>query len=156
MMRRFTHCRQRRVTLGFIASGLLVPAVCALAAAPEVQPLFPPSAAPELAVVTPPPPLALPSQDLAEIHHGWDVREGVLDAEVFDDVGKPIGLIDAVFVVPRTGNAYAVLDAGDYVGSGDHVVVVALARLTRTADGYQLLGATKEAVKALPAFSYPR
>lgn len=138
---------RRRQTLAALAVMLLP------GAASAASPALP--APPGLSATAAPPALQLSPADLAEIARGWDVRETVLDVEVKDDRDELIGLVDAVFFVPRTGASYAVIDVSDYVGREGHIIAFPLGRLSRAGDVFRLHGVTRDLVKSLPPFVYP-
>jgi hypothetical protein len=88
---------------------------------------------------------------------GWSAKRQVLGRSVFDDNGERIGAVDDIVFAPDMERSYAIIGVGGFLGVGKRDVVIRLSQLIRQADGnFVLAGATKDALKALPAFEYAR
>ncbi|HWZ72108.1 MAG TPA: PRC-barrel domain-containing protein [Casimicrobiaceae bacterium] len=88
---------------------------------------------------------------------GWSAKRQVLGQHVFNDKSERIGTVDDIVIAPDMARSYAVIGVGGYLGVGKRDVVVRLSQLVRQADGsLVLVGASKDALKALPAFEYAR
>jgi hypothetical protein len=103
-------------------------------------------------------PLGVTALELREVATlGWSAKRQVLGQHVFNDKSERIGTVDDIVIAPDMARSYAVIGVGGYLGVGKRDVVVRLSQLVRQADGsLVLVGATKDALKALPAFEYAR
>jgi hypothetical protein len=88
---------------------------------------------------------------------GWSAKRQVLGRSVFNDNGERIGAVDDIVFAPDMERSYAIIGVGGFLGVGKRDVVIRLSQLIRQADGnFVLTGATKDALRALPAFEYAR
>ena len=88
---------------------------------------------------------------------GWSAKRQVLGVPVFNDKSERIGTVDDVVFAPDMSKSYAIIGVGGFLGVGKRDAVIRLTRLTRQVDGsFILVGATKDALKALPPFEYAR
>ena len=84
---------------------------------------------------------------------GWSAKRQVLAVSVFNDHRDRIGVVDDIVILPDMARSYAVIGVGGFLGIGKRDVVIRLNQLTRQVDGtFVLVGATKEALQALPSF----
>jgi hypothetical protein len=78
----------------------------------------------------------------------------VVGSAVYNEANEKVGTIDDLIVTPGDHVPFAVLSVGGFLGVGTKYVVVPSSAL-EVADKKMLLrGATKETLKALPAFTY--
>ena len=88
---------------------------------------------------------------------GWSAKRQGLGRSVFNDNGERIGAVDDIVFAPDMERSYAIIGVGGFLGVGKRDVVIRLSQLIGQADGnFVLAGATKDALKALPAFEYAR
>ena len=88
---------------------------------------------------------------------GWSAKRQVLGRPVFNDKSDRIGAVDDIVFAPDMARSYAIIGVGGFLGIGKRDVVIRLSQLIRQVDGqFVLAGATKDALKALPAFEYAR
>lgn len=78
----------------------------------------------------------------------------IVGSAVYNDAGDSIGRVDDLIVTPSDRVLYAVISVGGFLGVGDHLVVVPYSALSVTPKRIVAPGATKEALRALPAFKY--
>jgi sporulation protein YlmC with PRC-barrel domain len=93
--------------------------------------------------------------DVKKVATGYRVSELTGD-DVVNDKKETIGDIDD-FVVARDKQAvFAVIEVGDFLELGRHLVAVPFEslKMDSTADEIVLPGATREALKILPMFEY--
>jgi hypothetical protein len=84
---------------------------------------------------------------------GWSAKRQVLAVSVFNDHRDRIGVVDDIVILPDMARSYAVIGVGGFLGIGKRDVVIRLNQLTRQVDGtFVLVGATKDALKALPSY----
>jgi PRC-barrel domain len=88
---------------------------------------------------------------------GWSAKRQVLGQPVFNDKNERIGSVDDIVIAPDMARSYAIIGVGGFLGVSKRDVVIRLSQLVRQADGsLVLVGATKDALKALPSFEYAR
>jgi hypothetical protein len=88
---------------------------------------------------------------------GWSAKRQVLGEPVFNDKNERIGTVDDIVIAPDMARSYAIIGVGDFLGVGKRDVVIRLSQLKRQVDGsFVLVGATKDALMALPPFFYTR
>ena len=98
---------------------------------------------------------ALELRELATL--GWSAKRQVLGQPVFNEKSERIGTVDDIVIAPDMARSYAIIGVGGFLGVGKRDVVIRLRQLIRQADGsFVLVGATKDALKALPSFEYAR
>lgn len=81
-------------------------------------------------------------------------RKGLLGKDVVNERNEKVGKIDDLIVSPDQAISYAIVGTGGFVGMGRHDVAIPLGQLQSRGENYLLPGASKEALKALPAFEY--
>lgn len=88
---------------------------------------------------------------------GWSAKRQVLGEPVYNEKSERIGTVDDVVIAADMARSYAIIGVGPYLGTGKRDIVVRLSQLIRQVDGsFVLVGATKDALKALPPFEYAR
>ena len=94
--------------------------------------------------------------ELRSIATGWSVKRQVIGRTVYNDKGEAVGIVDDVIVAPDKSLSYAIIGAGGYLGIGKHDVAVPVSQFKRNTGKLVLAGATKDALKTMPAFDYAR
>jgi len=94
--------------------------------------------------------------ELRSIATGWSVKRQVIGRTVYNDKGEAVGIVDDVIVAPDKSLSYAIIGAGGYLGVGKHDVAVPVSQFKRNTGKLVLAGATKDALKTMPAFDYAR
>jgi hypothetical protein len=86
---------------------------------------------------------------------GWRVSR-LLNTDVRNDHGDKIGKIDDMIVTADGTLSVAVLEVGGFLGMGAHRVAIPVRQLvlSSTDPKVTLPGATKDALKGLPQFTY--
>lgn len=87
---------------------------------------------------------------------GWSAKKAILGKNVYNDQNQKVGKIDDIVVAPDNSISVAVVGAGGFLGMGKHDVAIPMSQLQSQNDRFVLPGATKDALKALPAFEYAR
>ena len=101
--------------------------------------------------------LGVEATALTEVALGWSAKKQVLGKKVFNDDNKAIGTIDDVVIAPDKSVSYAIIRAGGFLGLAKHDVAIPVSQIVLSYDGkFVIQGATKEALKAMPAFEYAR
>ena len=72
------------------------------------------------------------------------------------DANQAIGTVDDVVIAPDKSVSYAIIKAGGFLGLGKHDVAIPVTQIQSINGKFVIAGATKEALKAMPAFEYAR
>jgi PRC-barrel domain len=78
----------------------------------------------------------------------------VVGSAVYNDAKEKIGNIDDLIITTEDTVPYAVISVGGFLGMGKHHVVVAASSLKVVGGQITLGGGSKEALKALPGYTY--
>jgi hypothetical protein len=100
--------------------------------------------------------LGVATAELRSVAIGWSAKRDILGQAVFNDKIEKIGSIDDVVISPDKAVSYAIINAGGFIGVNKHDVAIAVDRLKLVDGKLTLAGASREALKASPAFEYAR
>ncbi|HEY9066508.1 MAG TPA: PRC-barrel domain-containing protein [Burkholderiaceae bacterium] len=89
-----------------------------------------------------------------EVAVGWSAKKQIIGHAVYNDAGDKVGRIDDLIVTPDSSVSYAIVGVGGFVGVRRHHVAIPVTLLAQRDGEFLLPGATKEAIKAMPAFDY--
>lgn len=78
----------------------------------------------------------------------------IVGSPVVNDANEKIGDVDDLLVEPSDKVLFAVLSVGGFLGMGERLVVVPFGSLQIAGNRVMLPGGTKDALKALPEFTY--
>jgi sporulation protein YlmC with PRC-barrel domain len=92
--------------------------------------------------------------ELRDVTTGWSTKRQVLGKKVFNDNSETVGKIDDIIVSPDKAVSYAIIGAGGFLGVGRHDVAIPVSQLKEDGGKFILAGASKDAIKAMPAFEY--
>ncbi|HKR40370.1 PRC-barrel domain-containing protein [Paraburkholderia sp. CNPSo 3274] len=101
-------------------------------------------------------PLSVSVEQSQALLEGWSVKKSVLGKPVYNDDNVKIGTVRDLIVAPDGSVSAAIVSAGGFLGVGSHDVAVPIASLDVRQGNLYLPGATKEALKATPAFQYAK
>lgn len=76
----------------------------------------------------------------------------LIGASVYNDKNERIGKVGDIAVKPDGTVSFAIVDVGGFLGMGKHHVAVPVGQFSEVKPRTVLPGATKEALRALPAF----
>jgi sporulation protein YlmC with PRC-barrel domain len=85
---------------------------------------------------------------------GWSAKNKMLGKSVYNDKNEKIGKVEDVIVAPDGKLSWAIIGVGGFLGLASKDVAIPMDHLKLKGDRFLLPGATKEALKALPAFHY--
>lgn len=91
--------------------------------------------------------------DPASLASGYRASK-VVGSTVVNDANETVGTIDDLIVTPTDKVPFAVLSVGGFLGMGSKYVVVPFNSIQVQDKKMVLTGATKDSLKALPAFTY--
>lgn len=100
--------------------------------------------------------LGVAAIEVQAVATGWSLKKSILGKSVYNEEGKVVGKVDDVIVAPDSSISYAIVGAGGFLGVGKHDVAIPVKQFTVNKDKITLLGATKDALKALPKFEYTK
>ena len=95
-------------------------------------------------------------EQLQLIATGWSVKKQVLGKYLVNENGEKVGRIDDLIVAPDSSVSFAIVGAGGFVGLARHDVAIPVSQISARDGNFVLPGATKAAVKAMPAFEYAK
>jgi len=96
---------------------------------------------------------AIMKVDPATVATGFRASK-VVGSTVVNEANETVGTVDDLIVTPAEVVPFAVLSVGGFLGMGTKYVVVPYSALRFQDKKIVLPGATKESLKALPAFKY--
>ena len=91
---------------------------------------------------------------MTELAQGWSAKKGILGKTVYNDAGAKIGKVEDLIISPQRNVSYLIVGAGGFVGIGRHDVAIPISEIRNENGRILMPGASKESVKALPAFAY--
>ena len=91
---------------------------------------------------------------MQDITFGFSARKQIIGHEVVNADGDIVGKVDDLIVAPDMSVTYAIVGVGGFLGVKRHHVAIPVDQFRRQNDGLLLPGATREAIKSLPAFDY--
>ena len=92
--------------------------------------------------------------ELQEVVKGWSVKRTVLGQPVYNDKNEKVGSVDDIIITPDKAVSYAIINAGGFLALAKHDVAIPVSQIKLVDNKLVLLGATKEALKAIPEFQY--
>jgi sporulation protein YlmC with PRC-barrel domain len=92
--------------------------------------------------------------ELRDVTLGWSAKRRILGQAVYNNMDERVGSIDDVIVSPDKSVSYAIINAGGFLALAKHNVAVPVSQLKLVDNKLVLPGATKDALKASPAFEY--
>jgi sporulation protein YlmC with PRC-barrel domain len=101
-------------------------------------------------------PLGISVEVSQAIVAGWSVRKSIMDKPVFNEKGERVGVIHDIIVAPDRSVSFAIIAANQFLGVSHHDVAIPIEQLDFADGKLVLTGATKAAIKALPAFQYAK
>ncbi|MFC0399416.1 PRC-barrel domain-containing protein [Paraburkholderia rhizosphaerae] len=87
---------------------------------------------------------------------GWSAKKSILGKPVYNDSNEKIGSIFDIVIAPDGSVSAAVVSTGGFLGVASHNVAVPIQALNFRDGNFYLPGATKDALKATPAFQYSK
>ena len=97
---------------------------------------------------------AVSVSESTQIAMGWSVKKTLLGKAVYNDAGDKIGKVQDLIVAPDRNVSYLIVGAGGFIGIGRHDVAIPVSQVQSKAGKLVMPGATKDMIKALPAFDY--
>lgn len=89
-----------------------------------------------------------------QIASGWSVKKTLMGKTIYNDVGAKVGNVEDLIIAPDKSLSYIIVGAGGFVGIGRHDVAIPISQIQDQAGRLVMAGATKDLIKAMPAFAY--
>jgi len=100
--------------------------------------------------------IAVPADELVILARGWSATKQIIGKDVYNDNNEKAGVVEDLIIAPDKAVSYAIIGAGGFLGMGKHDVAIRVNNFKLAEDKITLPGATKDAVKAMPAFEYTK
>ncbi len=98
--------------------------------------------------------IGVPVDQVQVLAKGWSIKKDIMDKDVFNDANVKVGVVEDIIVTPDKAMSYAIVSTGGFLGIAKHDVIIPVNQFKIVTKRVMLPGATKEAVKAMPAFKY--
>jgi sporulation protein YlmC with PRC-barrel domain len=92
--------------------------------------------------------------ELRDVMLGWSAKRQILGQAVYNGLDERVGSVDDIIVRSDKSVTYAIVNAGGFTGLTKHDVAVPVSQFKLVGGKLVLDGATREALKASPAFEY--
>ena len=92
--------------------------------------------------------------EVQELALGWSVKKSLLGKTVYNGSGDKVGTVVDLVLSPDKTVSYLIIGAGGFIGMGRHDVAVPVTQVKDQGGKLVLDGASKDSVKAMPAFDY--
>ena len=94
--------------------------------------------------------------EIAVLANGWSAKKQILGKDVYNDKNEKVGKVYDIIIAPDKAVSFGIIAAGGFLGIAKHDVAIP-ANQFKMQDGKIVLpGATKDALKAMPAFQYAK
>ena len=100
--------------------------------------------------------IAVPADELVILAKGWSATKQIIGKDVYNDKNEKVGVVNDLIIAPDKAVSYAIIGAGGVLGMGKHDVAIRVNSFKLAEGKITLPGATKEALKAMPAFEYAK
>lgn len=85
---------------------------------------------------------------------GWSAKKSLMGKTLYNDAGQKVGEVVDMIISPDNNVSYVIVGAGGFIGIGQHDVAIPVIQIKEEVGKLVMAGATKESVKAMPAFKY--
>jgi sporulation protein YlmC with PRC-barrel domain len=100
--------------------------------------------------------LGVTVDEMVNVAKGWSAKKEILGKDVYNDRSEKVGVVDDLIIAPDKAVSYAIIGAGGFLGMDKHNVAIPVNQFKMVEGKITLPGATKDTVKALPAFEYAK
>ena len=100
--------------------------------------------------------IAVPADELVILAKGWSATKQIIGKDVYNDNNEKVGVVSDLIIAPDKAVSYAIIGAGGFLGMGKHDVAIRVNNFKLAEGKITLPGATKDALKAMPAFEYTK
>lgn len=100
--------------------------------------------------------IVVPADELVTLAKGWSATEQIIGKDVYNDKGEKVGVVEDLIIAPDKAVSYAIIGAGGFLGMAKHNVAIRVNNFKLMDGKITLPGATKDAIKTMPAFDYAK
>jgi sporulation protein YlmC with PRC-barrel domain len=94
--------------------------------------------------------------EATQVATGWSANKSILGKSVYNDVGTKVGKVEDLIIAPDRHVSYLIIGVGGFIGIGQREVAIPVTQVHEQDGKITIPGATKEALKAMPAFVYAK
>jgi sporulation protein YlmC with PRC-barrel domain len=87
---------------------------------------------------------------------GWSVKKSLLGKSIYNDSGEKVGVLHDIIIAPDNAVSFAIVAAHQFLGVSQHEVAIPMSELDYVNGQLVWAGATRDVVKAIPAFQYAK
>ena len=95
-------------------------------------------------------------EEMVTVAKGWSAKKQIMGKDVYNDKNEKVGAVEDLIIAPDKAVSYAIIGTGGFLGMDKHDVAIRVNQFKMVEGKITLPGATKDAVKAMPAFQYPK
>jgi len=100
--------------------------------------------------------IGVPVDQLVIVAKGYSAKKLIMGKDVYNEKNEKVGVVDDVIITQDKALSYAIVGTGGFLGMDKHDVAIPVNHFKMVEGKITLPGATKETVKALPAFEYAK
>jgi len=100
--------------------------------------------------------IGVTADELVTVVKGWSAKKQIMGKDVYNDKNEKVGAVEDLIIAPDKAVSYAIIGTGGFLGMDKHDVAIRVNQFKMVEGKITLPGATKDAVKAMPAFQYPK
>jgi sporulation protein YlmC with PRC-barrel domain len=100
--------------------------------------------------------IAVPADELVVLAKGWSATKQIIGKDVYNDKDEKVGVVEDLIIAPDKAVSYAIIGAGGFLGMAKHNVAIRVNNFKLMEGKITLPGATKDAIKTMPAFEYAK
>jgi sporulation protein YlmC with PRC-barrel domain len=101
-------------------------------------------------------PIGVSVEQAQLIVEGWSVKKSLLGKSIYNDSGEKVGVLHDIIIAPDNAVSFGIVAAHQFLGVSQHDVAIPLSQLDYVDGKLVWAGATRDAVKAIPAFQYSK
>jgi sporulation protein YlmC with PRC-barrel domain len=101
-------------------------------------------------------PLGISVEQAQLIVEGWSVKKSLLGKSIYNDNGEKVGVLHDIIVAPDNAISFGIVAAHQFLGLSQHDVAIPMSQLDYVNGKLVWPGATRDVVKAIPAFEYSK
>lgn len=94
--------------------------------------------------------------EATQIASGWSATKSILGKNVYNDSGNKVGKVEDLIIAPDRKVSYLIIGVGGFIGIGQREVAIPVSQVHELDGKITINGATKDALKAMPAFVYAK
>jgi len=100
--------------------------------------------------------IGVTADELVMVAKGWSAKNQIMGKDVYNDKNEKVGAVEDLIITPEKAVSYAIIGTGGFLGMDKHDVAIPVNHFKMVEGKVILPGATKESVKAMPAFKYAK